>query len=361
MALQHSIWQVGPNPRKLGVARLDSEKVLEEMIAADPTILSEDWMLIGRQVHTTHGGYIDLLAVAPDGSLVIIELKRDRTPREVVAQALDYASWVRDIDSDDIAAVYDKFLPGRSLIDDFRSRFHTDLDETTLNESHQIVIVASELDPSSERIVGYLSDLDIPINVLFFQVFQNGEEQLLSRAWLIDPTETQLNTSTSVRGQREPWNGEFYVSFGDPVTRSWADAREYGFISAGGKPWFSKTLSLLSPGDRVWVKIPKTGFVGVGRVTGEVVPARDFYVTDEDGSRKRLADTSTRATYLRDWIDDDENCEYFVPVQWLTTVPEEEAVNQVGMFGNQNSVCKPVAPKWRSTVERLKQAFPDHD
>jgi len=25
---------------------------------------------------------------------VLIELKRDRTPREIVAQALDYASWV---------------------------------------------------------------------------------------------------------------------------------------------------------------------------------------------------------------------------------------------------------------------------
>ena len=61
-----------------------------------------------------------------------------------------------------------------------------------------------------------------------------GDDQLLSRAWLIDPSETQLNTSTSVRRQREPWNGEFYVSFGDPVTRSWADAREYGFVSAGG-------------------------------------------------------------------------------------------------------------------------------
>lgn len=27
------------------------------------------------------------------------------------------------------------------------------------------------------------------------------------------------------------------------------------------------------------------------------------------------------------------------------------------MFGNQNTVCKPVTPKWRSTVDRLKQIF----
>ena len=39
-------------------------------------------MLIGRQVRTGFGGIIDLLAIAPDGSLVLIELKRDKTPRE---------------------------------------------------------------------------------------------------------------------------------------------------------------------------------------------------------------------------------------------------------------------------------------
>jgi len=42
------------------------------------------------------GGRIDLLAIAPDGALVIIEIKRGRTPREVVAQALDYAGCVLD-------------------------------------------------------------------------------------------------------------------------------------------------------------------------------------------------------------------------------------------------------------------------
>ena len=69
-----------------------SEQKLEEMIVRDPRILSSEWMLIGRQEITSHGGRIDLLAIAPDGSLVLIELKRDRTPREIVAQALDYAS-----------------------------------------------------------------------------------------------------------------------------------------------------------------------------------------------------------------------------------------------------------------------------
>lgn len=34
------------------------------------------------------------LAVSREGDLTVIELKRDRTPRDVVAQILDYATWV---------------------------------------------------------------------------------------------------------------------------------------------------------------------------------------------------------------------------------------------------------------------------
>ena len=30
------------------------------------------------------------------------------------------------------------------------------------------------------------------------------------------------------------------------------------------------------------------------------------------------------------------------------------------MFGNQNTVCKPKTPQWRTTVERLKLRFADY-
>jgi hypothetical protein len=49
------------------------------------------------------------------------------------------------------------------------------------------------------------------------------------------------------------------------------------------------------------------------------------------------------------------------PSKWLQTVPIEKAINEVGLFGNQNTVCKPITPKWRATVERLKQCFPHFD
>ena len=42
------------------------------MIVAAPNLLSDEWMLIGRQEDTGFGGRIDLLAIAPDGALVLI-------------------------------------------------------------------------------------------------------------------------------------------------------------------------------------------------------------------------------------------------------------------------------------------------
>ncbi len=358
MPIHHAIWRVGEQPAPLVSSRLASEQQLEDMIVRDTRILSSEWMLIGRQEVTSHGGRVDLLAIAPDASLVLIELKRDRTPREIIAQALDYASWVEQLTPDRVAQIFQRFSGGKSLDLAFQERFGIELDEETLNQSHQIIIVAAELDPSTERIIGYLNARDIAINVVFFQVFEHGTDKLLSRAWLIDPGETQANvaSNTTAKGDKEPWNGEFYVSFGDAASRSWEDARRFGFISAGGGSWYSQTLKLLSPGDRVWVKIPKRGYVGVGTVLESVQPVKDFKVQTENGEQPALLALKYADRY-RLTADDPERAEYFVRVKWLDTVPESAAINEVGLFGNQNTVCQPTTPKWRHTVERLKVAF----
>lgn len=357
MPINHAIWTVDANPHPLQITRLPSEAFLEDMIINRPDILSGEWMLIGRQEHTGFGGRIDLLAIAPDASLVLIELKRDRTPREVVAQALDYAAWVDQLTPDRIVQIYQRFSGGANLAQAFKVRFGEDLDEEALNGSHQIILVAASLDDSTERIISYLNARDIAINVIFFQVFQAAQQQLLSRAWLIDPGETQANAIASpsrVSGEKEPWNGEFYVSYGS--SRSWDDARQYGFISGGGGSWYSQTLKRLAPGDRVWVNIPKRGYVGVGRVLEPVQSANEFTISTPQGERLAMDVISDGPRY-RDRSDNPETAEYFVRIAWLDTVAAKDAVNELGLFGNQNTVCQPTTPKWRHTVDRLKVNF----
>jgi hypothetical protein len=68
-----------------------------------------------------------------------------------------------------------------------------------------------------------------------------------------------------------------------------------------------------------------------------------------------------RSGFNREFADNSDCCDYFVPINWIQTVPETEAVHETGFFGNQNTVCKPMTPKWRATVDRLKLKFREFD
>ena len=359
MPVEQVIWKVGDIPTRLRHSQLDSEYDLEEMIYRDIGILNDEWLLIGRQVLTAYNKHIDLLALDVTGSLIIIELKRNRTAREVVAQALDYASWVQKLDSTTIADIFKKYNRDYLSVEEsldraFYKKFSNMLSEDSLNSSHQIIIVATELDSSSERIVQYLSNSNVPLNVVFFRIFRDGDNRYLSRAWLIDPAETQERAT--VQRTTEPWNGEYYVSFGHDMGRDWEDARKYGFISGGGGRWYSKTLGLLDKGARIWVNVPRTGYVGVGIVEFPVVKVDEFKVQTDKGEVPLLK-APINADYLRKWVNDEDKAEYIVGVKWIKTMPLKNAVSELGFFGNQNTVCKPTTPKWNHTVERLKSAF----
>lgn len=359
MPIEHAIWQITDGPIRLTECALDSEIELEDLICADPAILSSNWMLIGRQVQTAYNKCIDLLALDETGSLIIIELKKDKTPRDVVAQALDYATWAKELDAAAIADIFSSFSrryggDSASLDTAFAARFKTKLEEDDLNSSHQMAIVATEMDSSTERIVNYVNDYNIPLNVMFFRVFRDGARKYLSRAWYIDPAET-LEQATRTK-ESEPWNGEYYASFGHGEGRNWEDARKYGFISAGGGRWYSRTLNQLHKGDRVWVNVPHVGYVGVGIVEDTALKVDEFMVPTDAGEVPIL-DAPTEGNYHREYANDEDMAEYFVRVTWVVAVPLGEAKSEVGFFGNQNSVAKPTSPKWSHTIGRLKKLF----
>jgi hypothetical protein len=359
----------GQHSTRLSTSSLTSENELEDMICNDIGILNDSWLAIGRQVPTEHAGSIDILAINESGNLIVVELKKNRTPRDVVSQAIDYASWVKTIDLAKVASIYkdskNKLKSKSESLDQALSqKFNRQFTEEEINGSyHQIVIVASALDPSTERIVKYLNDYEIPINTLFFNVFKDGENRYISRSWFIDPVETQEHANLpSDSSKRVSWNNEYYVSFGHEMGRHWEDARKYGFISAGGKPWYSQTLNQLSEGDRVWVNIPRTGYVGVGIVEEPAVIAQDFKVQTEKGMIPIIdaplsLDEKDKKGYLIKYASNEEQAEYFVRVKWIRSYPIEQAVKQMGFFGNQNSVCKPKVPAWIFTVDTLKKKW----
>ena len=58
---------------------------------------------------------------------VIIELKRDKTPREITSQVLDYASWIKELLPDEINEQSVKYFIGKgnsqTLSDAFQAKF----------------------------------------------------------------------------------------------------------------------------------------------------------------------------------------------------------------------------------------------
>ena len=355
MPIEVGIWRIDGGVRRLALSPLHLEALLEEAIEKDASILGLELLVIGRQVKTEFGSRIDLLALDGDGDLYVIELKRDRTPREVIAQALEYGSWARGLGYEEIAALFREHSQGRHLEEVFAERFGQRPPDA-LNENHHLVVVASELDNSTERILTYLTDaFGVPINAVFFRHFEDGDRRYLARSWLIEPDAVEASADQSaVSRLREPWNGQdFYVAVGGDEHRSWEDMRRYGFVSAGGGSWYWKTLSLLSPGKRIFAYLPQTGYVGVGIVEEPVRPISEFSV-EIDGRTVPLLQAPLVAKNMGEFAADPERGERVVRVKWIKAVPRDQAVWEKGMFATQNSAAR---LRNRFTLERLADRF----
>jgi RecB family endonuclease NucS len=93
MPIEFGLWRIdGEGYSRLSSTKLDDESRLEDLIVEDPNMLGRDLLIVGRQVHTDSGNRLDLLGIDVEGDLHLIELKRDRTPKDVVAQALRLAN-----------------------------------------------------------------------------------------------------------------------------------------------------------------------------------------------------------------------------------------------------------------------------
>jgi hypothetical protein len=195
MPAQIRLWKVKPEDRleELGRQKLDLEARLERWIERDISIVSTELLVIGRQVETDFGGYIDLLCLDRRGDVVLVELKRDKTPREITAQVLDYASWVDGLSHEAISRQAHQYLTQAqgNLAEAFKARFGLALPEV-LNEQHSMIIVGSEIDQSSERIIRYLSSrYGVNINAVTFNFFreQGSGAEYVARVFLVEPDE----------------------------------------------------------------------------------------------------------------------------------------------------------------------------
>lgn len=195
------IWKVANDKLiELSKSNLDLEERIHKWIENDIKIILPDAILLGSKVKTDHSKEIDLLAIDSNGDLVVIELKRGTTPREVIAQTLDYAAWVATLKADDINAILQRQGRTETIYELLNASFE-DGEEIEINENQKLLIVASEIDAITERVVGYLSSKSLDINAVTFNYYQDNNTEYVARNFLIKRDELFVSDENKRSGR----------------------------------------------------------------------------------------------------------------------------------------------------------------
>lgn len=352
MSIEFGIWRIDDGSKPLSLSGMGLEQQLQDLLVRDISIIDEQLTVLGEKVRTDFGGEIDILAMDRGGSLVVLELKRDKSPRDVVAQTLDYASWVDGLKPDRIADIYSSFQSGvvetgspKPLADALGG----DVPLDDLNAKHRMVVVASELDSATERIVKYLREVyGIDINVALFRAFEDSERQYIARAWLSERAPASRDSGQGGTDTVE-WNGEYFVNIGEGEHRRWSDARRFGFVSAGGAKRFEDAMKRLEEGDRIWAYVSGHGYVGYGEVHTEATIG-DHFIVDSKGLEQPIRKLDLDAPKAFE----EGHEEWFVGVEWLMDVALGDAVWQKGMYFARGVSVRPRRQTWQETIDALK-------
>jgi hypothetical protein len=162
------LWKIeSDNAIKINKEPLDLAHRLEKWLIEDITILSPNLAVIGTQVVSPYGKTIDILAINSSGELVIIEFKRDKPNHEVIAHVLDSATWIKELCYEELTNILNRY--GKSehkSIEEFLAvTFNKNTEELELNLDYQMIIVGSDIDESTVRIIKYLAKEPYYLNI----------------------------------------------------------------------------------------------------------------------------------------------------------------------------------------------------
>jgi len=185
---------------------------LENWIKTKPDILGTDILIIGEQVYTKSGP-LDFLAVDNNGNIVIVELKRDKLARVVLAQAIDYASDLSTWDIDKLSEICMSYT-GNSLEDHISANFEDiQIDDLTINQTQRLLLVGFSIEEPLNRMIEWLSsNFDMSINAIVLNYVKTSSgTELLSRTVTIPEEVAKEKTSKKkfkIEMSDEPGNYE---------------------------------------------------------------------------------------------------------------------------------------------------------
>jgi hypothetical protein len=198
---------------------------LQEWILSHPQVLGPDVTVITSEYdrwQTASGDPVldrlDILALDPDGRLVVVELKRGAAPHTIHMQAINYAAMVSRLRPEDIADLYSKTQTSRGHAIDVDSAL-TELSTANLLSAEsirhpRIVLVASDYPASVTAAVVWLNEQGVDLSLIRFRAYRLGGQTVVSFSRLFPVPDVEEFTigrraekATSVSVEPgEPWD-----------------------------------------------------------------------------------------------------------------------------------------------------------
>ena len=197
------IWEIsGANLNDLQVLPIEivdqteTENILEEILVKKPELLLPDLRLIGRQTDTP-GGPLDLLGVDGDGRLVVFELKRGTLTRDAVAQVIDYASFLYELDPEELSVHISERSgkAGLQKIENFLEWYTEQFARSFSNsQKPRLILVGLGADEKTRRMVSFLANSDLDVSLITFYGFKQDGRVLLARQLEVEAKQQITNS-----------------------------------------------------------------------------------------------------------------------------------------------------------------------
>ncbi len=146
---------------------------IQEWVVDSPSVLADGLLIIAKEQACFAGTKErpDLIALESDGTVVVIELKRDDSGSDVHWQAIKYASYWSRLDYGQIVDVYAEYLRrysddlAEATLDDCRSRAEADIGDhvdlanpESINSHQRIMLVSHRFSREAVTAVEWLID-----------------------------------------------------------------------------------------------------------------------------------------------------------------------------------------------------------
>ena len=190
-------------------------KDLQEWIVSEPSVLGEELLIIQKEFDKFENTNerLDLLAIDKQGNLVVIENKTDDTGRDVVWQAVKYASYCSTLSTSEIRDIFSDYIQKYAIELDAEKEILEFLgmdsfDSVKLNEgnSQRIILVAKEFRKEVLSAAQWLNNYGIAISCVQINLFKDGNEIYLDPEQILPQKETQDYTIKLANKEKEIQN-----------------------------------------------------------------------------------------------------------------------------------------------------------